>query len=716
MTSDSCHNLRIVNVRTRVAFLAALIVGVAASAPRAQRGSAPPQTRPAPQPVAREMAVEYRQLIDRYLAGDQDAAVSVLKNWQASSVEAVQDIQPWDRATLRAAAMLETDVAFARTREAIRKFGWPVLNSRGMVDARSRLTLALRWLDLADKVRPPDKSPFRRQWQVAVGRRLLWDGFVTLSDMILGDASLLFSSDPEVLLAYGTLRESAALRFTMSLQRAVTNSANGPFEGRRNRVAMLDDARSVLSLALGASKSDEARIRLAYVRIQQRDDGAARTLLEQVRSPRPSPDLAYVAALMLGSIRARQNDLAGAAKLFGEARQLNPAAQSAYVAQAHALRAAGQIPESVDVIRDMLARTARVRDPWARYPFGLDETRTSLDALRRDVKQQYSPAPAETLATPVAAGNAGATFDASAASGPADRVVLDVLVTRDHRPVTGLTAADFDVRHDDQQQRVEVSEIQALPLDVRLVIDAGNGLEGDRAARVKEAARAIVERLSPGDRAEVLTFSEDVILATGLTSDRTQLNPVIDQLAPANGAALYDAAFVSLALPAAPGRRTLSLIFTAGLDTSSWLAPPAVVEAAAGSSVTVYGVIVPEPDLPLRQQQFDAGRLRKSLFENPEILRDSFLAVLADETGGEILNAATNADLPATFTDALSRFQQRYRLTYTPANRDRRGARTIEVQVKDKAMKVTARKSVIWNLKSGISSVIGESGDRGIYR
>jgi VWFA-related protein len=276
----------------------------------------------------------------------------------------------------------------------------------------------------------------------------------------------------------------------------------------------------------------------------------------------------------------------------------------------------------------------------------------------------------------------------------ADRVVLDVLVTRDHRPVTGLTAADFDVRHGDERQRVEVSDIQALPIDVRLVIDAGLGLEGDRAARVKEAARAVVERLRPADRAEVLAFSEEVVVATGLTSDRTHLNTAIDQLAPASGAALFDAAFVSLALPAASGRRTLSLILTAGLDTSSWLAPPAVVESAAGSPVTVYGVIVPEPDLPLRQQQFDAGRLRKWLFENPEILRDSFLAVLADDTGGEILNAATNADLPATFTDVVSRFQHRYRLTYTPASRDRGGAQTIEVQMKDRTMKATARKSV----------------------
>ncbi|HYN06496.1 MAG TPA: VWA domain-containing protein [Vicinamibacterales bacterium] len=673
---------------------AALFVSLPFSA-YTQRGAAPPAPKQAPQPVAREMAVEYRQLIDRYLAGDQDAAIGIVKTWQVASVEAVQEVQPWDRATLRAAAMLETDAALARASEAIRKFGWPVPMSRATLDTASRLTLALRWLDLADNVRPSDKSPFRRQWQIAVGRRLLWDGFVTLADAILGDASLLFDSDPDVLLAYGTLRESAALRLTANLGR-VAGTASGLFAEQMNRAVLLDDARRSLRRALGAApKSDEARLRLAHVRIWQRDDRAARTLLEELRSSRPSMDVAYLAGLMLGGIRMRQNDPSGAAMLFQEARQLMPDAQSAYIAQAQALRAAGQFRESAEALDQMLSRATRGRDPWARYPIGLDETRTSLEALRDEVKQRRPAVAASRPPNPVGVASPGATFDWSQPADPADRVVLDVLVTKDHRPVSGLTAADFDVRHDDERPRVEVTEIQSMPLDVRITIDVGNGLEGDRTARVKEAARALVERLRPADRAEVLTFSEDMLLTAGLTSDRTQLNTAIDRLTPASGAALFDAAFVSLALPVSPSRRTLALIFTAGLDTSSWLAPTTVVEAAAASPVTVYGVIVPEPDLPLRQQQLDVSRVRKWLFQDPALLRNTFLAVLADDTGGEILNAATNADLAATFSDVLSRFQQRYRLTYTPASRDRRSTQTIDVQMKDKRMTVIARKKGI---------------------
>jgi VWFA-related protein len=514
-----------------------------------------------------------------------------------------------------------------------------------------------------------------------------------LADTFLGDASLRFGSDPDVLLAYGTLLESAAFRTSADLG-GILGSANSLYRDQTNRQSLLSDARRVLGRALDAAReSDEARLRLAHARIQTRDDRGARTLLEQIGSLHPSADVAYLTAMMLGGIRTREGAPAGAATLFQQASRLNPAAQSAYIAQAQALRLAGQPRDSVEALRKMLLRPTRARDPWARYPFGLDETRASLDALRGAVKEPSPPGTPEAPPAAAVTGSPGATFDLPQTAGPPDRVELDVLVTKNHRPVLGLTAADFDVRHDGERQQIAVADIQSTPVDVRMLIDTGNGLAGDRAARVKDAARTVIDRLRPGDRGEVLAFSEEITLVAGLTSDRAHLNAAVDRLATASGAALVDAAFVSLALPASPDRRTVSLIFTAGLDTSSWLLPPAVVETAAGAAVTVYGVIVPEPDLPLRQAVPDAGRLRNVLFDHPALLRNAFLPVLADDTGGEILNAATDADLPATFTDVLTRFQQRYRLTYTPAAREKRGVQTIDVQMKDKALTVVAKKT-----------------------
>ena len=658
----------------------------------AQRGAPPAVPRRPTQPMAREMAVEYKQLIDTFLSGEAESAVNVVKNWQATSVQAVQGVQAWDRMTLRAAALLETDAAFARSQELGRPFGRPNARNRPTLEIGSRLTLALGWLDLADKVRPQDKSPFRRQWQVAVGRALLRDEYLGLADMILGDASLVFPNDPDVLLAYGTVRETAALQSTANIARSIRTSS-GFVYFRHDQFALIREAQRALGRALRASPdSHEVRLRLANLRLLQRDDGAAAALLDELPSTRPIPEMAYLAALLRGRVAERRTDLTGAATLYQAARQIIPNAQTGFIAHAQALRMAGETRESVDVIRQMLTRETPGQDPWARYPFGLDESRASLDALRDQIKQQRSAAPSRMQAGSVNAFDAGATFEAPGPDDRSGRIVLDVLVTRDHRPVTGLAATDFDVRYGDARQQVELSDPQALPFDVRMAIDTGDGLDSSSVRQIVEGMRSLASRLRVDDHTELLTFADEIRLAAGLSADRERLHAALGLLQKTKGTALFDATFTALALPTRPGRRTLLLVFTAGLDSGSWLPPTAPIDAAAASPVIVYTVIAPDPDLPLRQTQLAVDRQRKWLFDEPMLFREAFLPVLADETGGEVLHPATKDDLAATFADVLSRFQQRYRLSFTPTGVRKPGPQAIEVRMKDKTLTVYARR------------------------
>ena len=673
-------------------FLCALLVLAAQASLPAQRGAPPAVPRRPSQPIAREMAVEYKQLIDRFLSGEAESAVNVVKNWQATSVQAVQGVQAWDRMTLRAAALLETDAAFARSQELGRPFGRPNARNRPTLEIGSRLMLALGWLDLADQIRPQDKSPFRRQWQVAVGRALLRDEFLGLADMILGDASLVFPNDPDVLLAYGTVRETAALQFTADVARSMRRST-GPMYFRHDQVLLIGDARRAFVRALRASPdSQEVRLRLANLRLLQRDDDAAAALLDELQSTRPTLEMAYLAALLRGRVAEHRTDLPAAATLYQAARQIFPNAQSGLIAHAQALRAAGQTRESVDVIRQMLTRETLGQDPWARYPFGLDEKRASLDALRDQVKQQRPAALPPVQAGSVNAFDAGATFEAPGPDDRSGRVVLDVLVTRDHRPVTGLAATDFDVRYGDARQQVEQSDPQALPFDVRMAIDTGDGLDTNSVRQIVEGMRSFASRLRVDDQTELITFADEIRLAAGLTADRERLHAALGRLEKTKGTALFDATFTALALPTRPDRRTLLLVFTAGLDSGSWLPPTAPIDAAAASPVIVYAVIAPDPDLPLRQTQLDVDRLRKWLFSEPLLLREAFLPVLADETGGEVLHPATKDDLGATFADVLSRFQQRYRLSFTPTGIRKPGLQAIEVRMKDRTLTVHAQR------------------------
>ena len=699
------------NVRRLIPLACALQIGLFGTLLDAQRGAAPSTPARVPQPVARQMAAEYRQLVEQYLHGDPDSAVSVIRTWQIASVEAVQDVQPWDRMTLRAAAMLEADAALASARDVVWVGGRPPppSQSRAYADVSARLSLAIRWLELADKIKPADESRFRRRWQVAVGRLLLWQGFDQLADMILGDAILLFPTDPDVLLAYGTARETAAVSVRPGLAWLI-GSANGGYGAQRERGMLLDDARRYLSRASTATPvSPETRLRLAHVRSLQHDENAARALLENLKSANPPPPVTYLAALMLARIKERDGDLKAAAEIYQHAQQLLPGSQTAYVAHARALQASGRLRESVDVLRGMLTRRDRIADPWILYPLGLDEKNTSLDALRAEVQQQSRPTAAEERAAETTPANAGASFEVPAdAPQSNDAILLDVLVTRDQRLVSGLTAAAFDVRHDEAPQQVELVTIDTLPVDVRLVIDVNGTVDGDRLARVKAGATELVTRLRPADRAELLSFSDEIRLLEGLTSDRQALAAAIERIAPDGATSrladfgisprhrpvLVDATFTALALPSTPGRRTLVLVYATGRDSASWLSPADVVDAAASSGTIVYAVRAPEPDLVDRDRVVDAGRLRSWLDKEPFLLREAFLPVLTDATGGEVLRAVSVDDLPATFASAASRFQQRYRLKYSPTVKQTSGRHTVEIRMKDRTMRAVA-KSII---------------------
>jgi VWFA-related protein len=696
------------NVRRLVPLACALPIGLFATLLDAQRGATPPAPARVPQPVAREMAAEYRQLVEQFLHGDAESAVNVIRTWQIASVEAVQDVQPWDRMTLRAAAVFETDAALASARDVVWVGGRPLppSQSRAYADVSSRLSLAIRWLELADKIKPADESRFRRRWQVALGRLLLWQGLDQLADMILGDAILLFPNDPDVLLAYGTARETAALSVRPGLAWLI-GSANGGYGAQRDRGMLLDDARRYLSRASGATPaSPETRLRLAHVRILQHDENAARVLLEELKSARPPPPVAYLAALMLGRIKERDGDLKAAAETYQNAQQLLPGSQTAYVAHAQALQASGQLRESIDVLRSMLTRRDHIADPWILYPLGLDEKSTSLDSLRAEIQQQSRPTAAQERAAETTSANAGASFEVPAdARQSNDAILLDVLVTRDQRPVSGLTAAAFDVRHDEAPQQVELVSIDTLPVDVRLVVDINGTLDGDRLARVKAAATELVSRVRPADRVQVLSFSDDIRLIEGLTNDRQALAAAIERIAPDGTASrladfgtsprhrpvLVDATFTALALPATPGRRTLVLVYATGRDSVSWLSPADVVDVAASSGTIVYAVRAPEPDLVDRDRVLDASRLRGWLYKEPFLLREAFLPVLTDSTGGEVLRAVSVDDLPATFASAVSRFQQRYRLKYSPTVKPISGRHTVEIRMKDRSMHAVAR-------------------------
>lgn len=262
-------------------------------------------------------------------------------------------------------------------------------------------------------------------------------------------------------------------------------------------------------------------------------------------------------------------------------------------------------------------------------------------------------------------------------------VRVDVLVTNGGQLVRGLNAHDFDVRDEGVPQTVAQVDLEQIPLNLILVFDTSGSVAGDRMRALLEAGKALLDGLRDHDRVALLSFSTRVRLLTPLTSNRQQIRGAFDTLDVHDATSLRDAAFAGLALREADPGRTLLLIFSDGADTSSWLTTPKVIETAKRTDAVVYAVVVPY------QRAFWTPQGRAI-----DMVKDAgkFLDSLTEETGGRVLFAGSNSDLRGTFTKTLAEFHDRYVLSYTPTGVSATGWHRLEVKLKGKKGKVTARR------------------------
>ena len=77
------------------------------------------------------------------------------------------------------------------------------------------------------------------------------------------------------------------------------------------------------------------------------------------------------------------------------------------------------------------------------------------------------------------------------------------------------------------------------------------------------------------------------------------------------------------------------------------------------------------------------------------VLLERFLPALAKETGGTYLDVEATSRLRDAFVRILREFRTRYVITYTPQGVDATGWHPLEVTLKGKRGKVTARRGYL---------------------
>jgi VWFA-related protein len=253
-----------------------------------------------------------------------------------------------------------------------------------------------------------------------------------------------------------------------------------------------------------------------------------------------------------------------------------------------------------------------------------------------------------------------------------DAVRVDVLVTDGRRHVASLTAGDFEIRDNGVLQKIALVQTEQLPIDLLFALDTSRSVAGRLLKDLTDAGSAAVEAMRDRDRVALLSFASRVRLLSPWTSNGGAVREALAAMSASGRTALRDGAFHAVALREPGDRRTVILLFSDGRDTASWLTGRRSIEAASRADVVVYPVVV---------QRWPPGR------ENSE-----FLERLAEETGGRVVVAKSNSDLRATFTGILSEFRDRYVLTYQPDRVAGAGWHRIDVRLKGKNGRVTARR------------------------
>lgn len=275
-------------------------------------------------------------------------------------------------------------------------------------------------------------------------------------------------------------------------------------------------------------------------------------------------------------------------------------------------------------------------------------------------------------------------------------VHVDALVLDGNRPVAGLRASDFELRDSGVVQKIESVAFEDVPLNVIFALDASESVQGEPLEHLKQAALAAIQLLRPADQAAVLTFDDYVTLRADWTTDRGSVSNAIQAAQSGGATALYDAAYAALTLrPPQPGR-TLALVFSDGEDTASWLAGAASIDIGRRNDAVVYAVELGQrrpwsPGYRLDvhsgvQLGADAARLN---------LMDRFLPALAQDTGGQVLNAARSDQLRERFVRILTEFRTRYLITYSPTGVDRGGWHPLQVTLKGRKGRVIARRGYL---------------------
>jgi len=249
-----------------------------------------------------------------------------------------------------------------------------------------------------------------------------------------------------------------------------------------------------------------------------------------------------------------------------------------------------------------------------------------------------------------------------------EAVRVDVSVREGTKPVRDLTAKDFELLDNGVAQQIADVSYETVPIDVTVGLDISQSVSGALLEQLRQSVRDLRGDLRASDRLKLLSFNMRVLRETEFIADRRRIETALAGLAASGSTAVFDTIAVSLVATAAPDRRHLVMLFTDGDDTNSFTHTQTLVEVAQRTNAALGFVLG-----GASTQLAFSSRLP---FRSPPML-----ALLASETGGQVVPVAMGEDLGSTFRRILGEFRSSYVLSFRPTGVDRAGFHKLEVRV-----------------------------------
>ena len=301
-----------------------------------------------------------------------------------------------------------------------------------------------------------------------------------------------------------------------------------------------------------------------------------------------------------------------------------------------------------------------------------------------------------------------------------DGVIVVVSVRQGNRPVTGLSADDFQLTDNGVAQKISAVSAEKVPLDLTLLLDLSSSVDGPQLQRIKKAVADTADLLRSDDRIRLIAISQVLQEVVPFQAPSSAIG--LDALRAEGATSLYDGMAAAMMRPPDPGRRQLIVAFTDGRDSTSIIDQRTALEIARRTD-SVVGIVVPveaaEASATRRLAQRNtvdslsgAGNVTMS-GRGPAASMGSdgvptALTQLVAPTGGRVIPLGTGESISRLFKATLDDFRASYVLQYTAEGVAAEGWHDVLVRVKGRSgLDIRARKGYMGRVRIGTPGTPG---------